>query len=102
MRNSLKDNVLCGLWQIFRMRFSGRRREGVKATTAAKVSAGVAILSGVFFLVLAFVRCNAAPLDGLGDVDYTQPACSQSCGSVAHFVFLARNTSTYQSNTASH
>ncbi|XP_068619907.1 solute carrier organic anion transporter family member 2A1-like [Battus philenor] len=64
---------------IFRMRFSVRRSDGVKATTASKVGGVVAVFVSVFFVVLAVLGCSAGDIVGVGD-DYSPPACSSQCG----------------------
>ncbi|CAK1545387.1 unnamed protein product [Leptosia nina] len=64
---------------IFRMRFSGRRDDGVKANTASKVGAGVAIFAAVLFCVLAGLSCNTGGMEGLNG-EYQQPECSRQCG----------------------
>ncbi|XP_022123031.2 solute carrier organic anion transporter family member 74D isoform X1 [Pieris rapae] len=64
---------------IFRMRFSGRRNDGVKASTASKVGGAVAAFVGVLFCVLAGLSCNTGDMAGLNG-EYRQPECSMQCG----------------------
>ncbi|XP_060805814.1 solute carrier organic anion transporter family member 74D isoform X2 [Amyelois transitella] len=64
---------------IFRIRFSVRRLDGVKANTAARVGGVVALFAAVCLGVLAVLDCGVQDVRGTGDV-YTQPGCSQRCG----------------------
>ncbi|XP_062525451.1 solute carrier organic anion transporter family member 2B1 isoform X2 [Bombyx mori] len=64
---------------IFRVRFSARRPDGVKANTAARVGGVVAVFVAIFFVVLASLGCDTGTLAGL-DEEYVQPECSQQCG----------------------
>lgn len=76
----LRTFIIVYCMGVFRTRFSGRRHDGVKATTAAKVSALVATVAAVFFLAVTFIQCPSAPLKGLQGSEYTQPECSHDCG----------------------
>ncbi|XP_053615440.1 solute carrier organic anion transporter family member 2A1-like [Plodia interpunctella] len=64
---------------IFRVRFSVRRRDGVKANTAARVGGVVAIVTAVFMVILALLSCGIEDVEGSGE-EYQQPSCSQQCG----------------------
>ncbi|XP_050679590.1 solute carrier organic anion transporter family member 2B1-like [Leptidea sinapis] len=64
---------------VFRMRFSVRRSNGVKATTAGKVGGVTAVFVAIFFSVLAGLSCSTGNMAGL-DHEYQQPACSLECG----------------------
>ncbi|XP_061379764.1 solute carrier organic anion transporter family member 2A1-like [Danaus plexippus] len=67
---------------IFRMRFSGRRSDGVKSNTASRVGGAVCVLVAAFFAVLAGLHCNTGELAGFGGLteEYEQPSCSAQCG----------------------
>ncbi|CAG4985469.1 unnamed protein product [Colias eurytheme] len=67
---------------IFRTRFSARRSDGVKATTASRVGGVVTIFVAIVFAVLAGLGCTTDTIEGkgVGRGAYTQPACSQECG----------------------
>ncbi|XP_041983278.1 solute carrier organic anion transporter family member 2A1-like [Aricia agestis] len=71
--------VIIFLVSVFRMRFSGRRRDGVKTAVAARVGGVAAAGAAVLFAALAAMTCRAATVAGADDV-YTQPECSSSCG----------------------
>ncbi|XP_045454759.1 solute carrier organic anion transporter family member 2B1-like [Melitaea cinxia] len=64
---------------IFRMRFSGRRSDGVKSHTASKVGGLVCVLVAAFFAVLTGLSCRRGELAGLNG-EYQQPGCSSGCG----------------------
>ncbi|XP_073959752.1 solute carrier organic anion transporter family member 6C1-like [Choristoneura fumiferana] len=64
---------------IFRTRFSVRRTDGVKATTAARVGGVVAFMVAVPFAILAIMRCDIGDVGGPGR-EYEQPWCSTHCG----------------------
>ncbi|XP_052757077.1 solute carrier organic anion transporter family member 6C1-like [Galleria mellonella] len=64
---------------IFRVRFSVRRQDGVKANTAARVGGIVAFFAAIFFVVLSLLSCGVEDLAGIENNEYTQPSCSQQC-----------------------
>ncbi|CAH2095578.1 unnamed protein product [Euphydryas editha] len=64
---------------IFRMRFSGRRSDGVKSNTASKVGGLCCILVAAFFAVLTGLSCSTGEMAGLNE-EYQQPSCSSGCG----------------------
>ncbi|XP_075984413.1 solute carrier organic anion transporter family member 2A1-like [Anticarsia gemmatalis] len=65
---------------IFRVRFSARRSDGVKASTASRVAAVVAIFVAVFFIVITVISCDTGDVAGVTDGVYNHPNCSKSCG----------------------
>ncbi|CAH2054024.1 unnamed protein product, partial [Iphiclides podalirius] len=64
---------------VFRVRFSMRRSDGVKANTASRVGGVVALFVCAFFVVLAAIGCATGRVAGIYDA-YEQPACSAECG----------------------
>ncbi|KPJ15505.1 hypothetical protein RR48_09434 [Papilio machaon] len=66
---------------VFRFRFSSRRSDGVKATTASRVGGVVAVFVSAFLCVVAAMSCGieGGDIAGIKDV-YTQPECSAHCG----------------------
>lgn len=67
------------LRQIFRVRFSVRRGDGVKANTASKVGGVVAAIVAVLMAIIAALGCDVGTVEGVGG-EYEQPACSMQCG----------------------
>uniref|UniRef100_A0A1E1WNE1 Kazal-like domain-containing protein n=1 Tax=Pectinophora gossypiella TaxID=13191 RepID=A0A1E1WNE1_PECGO len=65
---------------IFRVRFSDRRRDGVKANTAARVGGVVAIFVAIFFSVIAGLQCPIDDIADMNDGKWQQPQCSRDCG----------------------
>ncbi|XP_059045934.1 solute carrier organic anion transporter family member 74D-like [Achroia grisella] len=65
---------------IFRVRFSVRRQDGVKANTAARVGGIVAFFAAIFFVVLTLLDCEPQGINGVSNSEYTQPNCSEHCG----------------------
>ncbi|XP_026500092.2 solute carrier organic anion transporter family member 4A1-like isoform X1 [Vanessa tameamea] len=63
---------------IFRMRFSGRRSDGVKSNTASKVGGITCVLVTAFFAVLAGLSCGTGEIAGFNG-EYMQPDCSVGC-----------------------
>ncbi|CAG9137309.1 unnamed protein product [Plutella xylostella] len=76
--NTLRTFVVVFFVAIFRMRFSGRFPDGIKATTASKVAAVLALLTAALFTVIAVLDCETSAVAGLG-TEYEQPECSQQC-----------------------
>ncbi|KAJ0172041.1 hypothetical protein K1T71_012014 [Dendrolimus kikuchii] len=64
---------------IFRIRFSDRRTDGVKANTASRVGGIVALVVCVFFAALASLSCTIQDIQGSNDGSI-QPECSLQCG----------------------
>ncbi|XP_072933645.1 uncharacterized protein [Epargyreus clarus] len=64
---------------VFRVRFSMRRSDGVKASTASRVGGVVAIFVAIFFSVLTALGCDLDTIAGVNG-EYTQPDCSLDCG----------------------
>lgn len=65
--------------QIFRIRFSVCRSDGVKANTASRVGGVVAAIVAVLLAVMSALGCDLGNIEGVGDT-YTQPSCSTHCG----------------------
>ncbi|KAM3958874.1 LOW QUALITY PROTEIN: solute carrier organic anion transporter family member 74D [Aphomia sociella] len=76
--NLFRPLVVIFFIMIFRVRFSVRRKDGVKANTAARVGGIVSFFAAVF-VVLAVLSCGVEDLAGVKDKQYMQPSCSQSC-----------------------
>ncbi|XP_048478261.1 solute carrier organic anion transporter family member 2A1 [Plutella xylostella] len=76
--NTLRTFVVVFFVAIFRMRFSGRFPDGIKATTASKVAAVLALLTAALFTVIAVLDCETSAVAGL-ETEYEQPECSQQC-----------------------
>ncbi|KAJ8711975.1 hypothetical protein PYW08_008929 [Mythimna loreyi] len=65
---------------IFRVRFSARRPDGVKANTASRVAGVICVFVAIFFVVLSALGCDTGTISGLQTGNYLQPACSRTCG----------------------
>ncbi|RVE52570.1 hypothetical protein evm_002689 [Chilo suppressalis] len=64
---------------IFRMRFSVRRSDGVKSTTAARVGGVVALFATATLIAIATVDCGPGDIAGLTGGEFSSPTCSSEC-----------------------
>ncbi|XP_063832515.1 solute carrier organic anion transporter family member 2A1-like isoform X1 [Ostrinia nubilalis] len=69
---------------IFRVRFSVRRSDGVKANTASRVGGIVAIFVAIFFAVIAAISCDTGDVAGMEDGTFESPICSNQCFCESH------------------
>ncbi|XP_063538866.1 solute carrier organic anion transporter family member 2B1-like [Cydia strobilella] len=77
--NIFRTLVIVFFVMIFRTRFSGRRSDGVKATTSARVGGIVAIATAVPLVVISLLVCNIGDIAG-SNAEYGLPVCSMQCG----------------------
>ncbi|CAG9793201.1 unnamed protein product [Diatraea saccharalis] len=64
---------------IFRMRFSVRRSDGVKANTAARVGGVVALFAAALFVAIATIDCSPGEIAGISDNTHSTIVCNQPC-----------------------